>query len=61
MTRDGVHGFLKCFNERGCMMRALESGRPSKVTLEIKRLVEQQMRLDYETMATQLHSMLVSK
>ena len=61
MTRVGVHGFLKRFDERGCMMRALGSGRPSKVTLEIKRLVEQQMRLDDETTATQLHSMLVSK
>ena len=61
VTRVGVHGFLKRFDERGCMMRALGSGRPSKVTLEIKRLVEQQMRLDDETTATQLHSMLVSK
>ena len=42
-------------------MRALGSGRSSKVTLEIKRLVEQQMRLDNETTASQLHSMLVSK
>ena len=42
-------------------MRALGSGRPSKVILEIKRLVERQMRLDDETTATQLHLMLISK
>ena len=36
------------------------SGRPSKVTREVKELVEQQMRLDDETTPYQLHQLLTN-
>ena len=42
-------------------MRKPGSGRPSKITAEVKALVEQQMRKDDETTAYQLHALLVSK
>ena len=59
-TREGIHKFLVKFNETGCLVRRPGSGRPSKMRLEIKNLVEQQMRLDDETTAYQLHKLLVS-
>ena len=59
-TREGIHKFLVKFNETGCLVRRPGSGHPSKMTLEIKNLVEQQMRLDDETTAYQLHKLLVS-
>ena len=59
-TREGIHKFLVKFTETGCLVRLPGSGRPSKMTLEIKNLVEQQMRLDDETTAYQLHKLLVS-
>ena len=40
-------------------MRTPESGRPSKITAEVKALVERQMRHDDETTAAQLHVLLV--
>ena len=60
-TRVGVAYFLKKFLQTGTISRRLGSGRPSKVTTEVKQIVEQQMRQDNETTATQLHRLLVSK
>ena len=37
------------------------SGRPSKITAEIKAIVEAQMRVDDETTAFQLHRLLTEK
>ncbi len=45
----------------GSLSRRIGSGRPSKATAEIKRLVNQQMKLDDETTAVQLHRMLTDK
>ena len=42
-------------------MRRPGSGRWSKITQEVKELVEAQMRLDDKTIASQLHKLLVSK
>ncbi len=56
-TRVGVVYFLKKFAKTGNLNRRAVSGWPSK----IKELVEQQMRLDDETTATQLHQFLTSK
>ena len=44
------------FYDTGSIARQPGSGRPSKVTAEIKELVEAQMRLDDETTAFQLHN-----
>ena len=56
-SRQGVADFLKRFNNTGTIKRKPGSGRPSKVTAEIKAIVEQQMRIDDETSATQLHTL----
>ena len=61
VTRVGVHEVLRRFSETGCLMRCPGSGRRSKITMEIKRVVEAQMRLDDETTAHQLHALLESK
>ena len=60
-TRVGIHAFLTRFNHSGCLMRKPGSGRPSKVTTEVKAVIERQMRIDDETTAYQLHSLLVSE
>ena len=61
VTRVGIQEFLRRFNESGCLMRRPRSGRPSKLTMEIKQLVEAQMRLDDKTTAIQLHALLQTK
>lgn len=57
----GVSKFVKHFKETGCIARKPGSGRLSKITSDVKRLVEEQMQLDDETTATQLHSFLLRK
>ena len=61
LSRFGVAKFLKHYKETGAITRKPDSGRPSKVTREIKLLVDEQMKQDDETTAYQLHSLLVSK
>ena len=60
-TRTGIYKLLERFNNTGCITRQPGSGRPSKVTEEIKKIVEEQMRQDDETTAHQLHHLLTSK
>ena len=52
--------FLKKFNVTGCIIRRSGSGHPSKVTVEIKVIVNEQMKIDNETTANQLHTLLVN-
>ncbi len=59
VSRYGVAKFLKVYQTTGTIERRAGSGRISSVTWEIKELVEQKMKEDDETTATQLHSMLV--
>ena len=59
-SREGIHKFLQKFSESGCLLRCPGSGRPLKVTADIKAIVEQQMRLDNETTAYQLHGILTA-
>ncbi len=61
MSRFGVAKFLKKYEETGTITRKPGSGRPSKVTEEIKSIVVEQMKEDDETTAYQLHSLLISK
>ena len=58
-SRWGVHKFLTKYHETGSISRRPGSGRPSKVTWIVKWLVEQQMQLDDETTAHQLHALLL--
>ena len=60
-SREEIHKFLRKFQETGCLNRHPGSGRPSKLTVEIQRLVEEQMKQDDETTAYQLHALLLSK
>ena len=57
-SRRGVAKMLDRYQETGTIKRKEGSGRPSKVTSEVKQLVEQQMRLDDETTAIQLFFLL---
>ena len=52
---------MKRFEAYGCLLRRHGSGRPTKITAEVKRIVEAQMKLDDETTAQQLHALLTSK
>jgi transposase len=60
-SRVGVYKFLKHYRETGSIGRKVGSGRPSKATAEIKQIVEDQMRVDDETTAYQLHRLLTEK
>ena len=55
----GVYKFLNKFKDTDSITRRPCSGRPTKVTDEIKSLMEQQMNEDDETTAVQLHTLLV--
>lgn len=60
-SRVGIYKFLRTYSATGSIGRRIGSGRPSKITGEIKQIVEQQMRLDDETTAYQLHRLLTEK
>ena len=60
-SRVGIHKFLKKYEATGSISRRVGSGRPSKVTAEIKQIVEEQMRADDEMTAYQLHRLLNEK
>ena len=60
-TRVGVHKFLAHFEMTGSINRRSGSGRPSKITAEIKAIVEEQMQQDDETTAYQLHRLLCDR
>ena len=59
-SRVGLRKFLLKFKETGLKSRRVASGRPSKVTAEIKQIVEQMCK-DDETTAYQLHHLLSEK
>ena len=56
--RVGVHKLLCKFEEMGSISRRVGSGRPSKVTTEIKQIAEEQMRIGDKMTAYQLHHLL---
>ena len=56
-SRRGVLKMLKRYEELGTIKRREGSGRPTKVTVAVKALVEAQMRLDNETTAVQLYAL----
>ena len=59
VSRVGVHKFLRVYETTHTIQRRSGSGRPSKITPEIKALVEHQMNLDDETTASQLYQLLI--
>ena len=60
-SRQGIYKFTKLYQQRKTIARKSGSGRPSKVTREVKEIVEEQMRKDDETTARQLHKLLQDK
>ena len=59
-TRKCVHAFLKRYALSQTIERKPGSSGPSKITSEVKDIVENQMRLNDETSALQLHRLLQS-
>jgi len=58
-TRVAVHYFLERYKTTGTIRRREGSSRPSKITNEVKIIVEAQMQKDDETTAHQLHKLLL--
>ena len=56
----GVAKFIARFSRTGTIARQPGSGRRTKITEEVKGIVEEQMQRDDETIASQLHVLLVS-
>ena len=61
VSRRGVDKFLLRVKATGSITRQAGSGRPTKLTREVKKVVEEAMRNDDETTAVQLHAILVDK
>ena len=56
-SRRGVAKFLLRYLETGTIRRREGSGRPTKITVQVKLIVKRQMRLDDETTAIQLFAL----
>ena len=59
VSRVNVYKFLRRYQSTRTIRWKEGSGRPSKITYEITRLVNERMEKDDETTATQLHQMLI--
>ena len=53
-----ISKFLKKFREMGSIQRHPGCDQPSKISAEVKEIIEEQMRADDETTATQLHKLV---
>ncbi len=60
-SRSGIYKFIQHYLRTNTIARKPGSGRPSKITEEIKKIVDEQMELDDETTAHQLHALLTRK
>ena len=54
-SQRGIHKFLTKYLQTGSIGRCPGSGRPSKITEELKAIVDEQMNNDDETTVYQLH------
>ena len=61
VSRRGVYKFLQKYRQTGDIGGRLGSGRPSKITEEVKSIVDSQMERDDETSAVQLHALLTAR
>ena len=60
-SRQGVQKFLRRYLRTKTLARKAGSGRPLKISAEMKAVIEEQMQRDDETTAVQLHALLTSK
>ena len=61
MSRRGVLKLLNHYEATGTILRKPGSGRPTKITMEVKKIVDEQMIRDDETSAVQLHELLATR
>ena len=61
VSRVGIWKFLRVYRSTGSTRRREGSGRPTKVTDEVKLIVEGMMLKDDETTAYQIHKVLTQK
>ena len=59
VTQVGTHKFLCVYKATHTVNRRSGSGRPSKITAEIRKLVDQQMIKDNKTATYHLHQLLL--
>ena len=60
-SRRGLEKFIEKYEETGAINRRGGTSRPSKITAEVMKLVEEQMQKDDETTAVQLYRLLRDK
>ena len=60
VSRRGVSKFIKRYLSTGTIGRQPGSGGKTKITDEVKKIVDERMAIDDETTATQLHVILTS-
>ena len=60
-TKQGVRHFLKHYRQTNSIVRKPGSGLPPKLSPQLQRLIEDTMRRNDETTATQLQAMLASE
>jgi transposase len=58
-SRQGIQKFLKRYESSGAISRKEGTGRKSKVTEDIRRLIDEKMEEDDETSGMQLQKMLL--
>ena len=61
VSRVGVWKFVKRYQQDGTIHRRPGSGRPSKIAVDVLRIVDAQMAEDDETTAVQLQKLLAEK
>ncbi len=60
-SRSGIYKFILHYPHKSTIARKPGSSRPSKITEEIEKIVDEQMDLDDETTAHQLYALLTRK
>ena len=61
VSKQGVRQFLKRYEQSKTISRKPGSGLPPKLSPDIKKIIEDTMRRDDETTATQLQSILAAR
>ena len=60
VSKTGVAKFLKHYLATGSIVEGQGSRRKTKITEDVKRIIDQQMSMDDETTTTQLHILITN-